>query len=186
MKSSSVANHVKSAKHVDGKKRLASKQAHEQDIARALSVHNEQTHLKGETLPEQQQVFRVKVVLSFLKAAAPLSKLDSFQEIFKESAYRLADRRNISDLVPYIQKQEQAMICDEMKGRHISITFYGTTRLREALAVIRFVNDDWRLVQQLGRLQMLAKSISGEELARELISILSIMYSIAPTCCLLP
>ena len=36
LKSSSVANHVKSAKHVDGKKRLASKQAHEQDIARAF------------------------------------------------------------------------------------------------------------------------------------------------------
>ena len=66
LKSSSVANHVKSAKHVDGKKRLASKQARQQDIARALSVHNEQTHLKGETLPEQQQVFCVKVVLSFL------------------------------------------------------------------------------------------------------------------------
>ena len=34
--------------------------------------------------------------------------------------------------------------------------------------------------QQLVRLQMLAKNVTGEELARELISILSIMYSIAP------
>ena len=30
------------------------------------------------------------------------------------------------------------------------------------------------------RLQMLAKSVSGDELARKLISILSIIYSIAP------
>ena len=59
MKNSSVANHVKSAKHLDGKKQLASKQAREQDIAKPLSVHNEKTHLKGETLTEQQSVFRV-------------------------------------------------------------------------------------------------------------------------------
>ena len=93
LKGSSIANHVKSAKHVDGKKGLASKQACEQDTARVLSVHNEQTHLKGKTLPEQQQVFHVKVVSSFLKAAVPLSKLDSFRKIFEESAYRLADQR---------------------------------------------------------------------------------------------
>ena len=179
LKSSSVANHVKSTKHVDGKKRLEIKQAHEQDIARALSVHNEQTHLKGETLPEQQQVFHVKVVSSFLKAAVPLSKLDSFREIFEESAYCLGDRRNMSDLVPFIHKHEQAMICDEIKGRHISIIFDGTTRLGEALAVvIHFVSDDWSLLQRLVRLQILAKSVSEEELARELISILSITYSI--------
>ena len=84
---------MKSAKHADGTKRLTSKQAHEQDIARVLSVHNEQIHLNGENLPEQQQVFRVKVVSSFLQAAVPLSKLDSFRKIFEESAYRLADQR---------------------------------------------------------------------------------------------
>ena len=134
---------MKSAKHVDVKKRLASKQVHEQDIARVLSVHNEQTHFKGVILPEQQQVFHVKVVSFFLKAAVQLSKLDSFREIFEESAYHLADRRNMSDLVLFIQKHEQAMICNEIKGQHISIIFDGTTRLREALAiVICFVNDD--------------------------------------------
>ena len=86
-----------------------------------MSVHNEQTHLKGKTLLEQQQVFCVKVVSSFLKAAVPLSKLDSFREIFEEGAYRLADQRNMSDLVPFIQKHEQAMICNGINGQHISI-----------------------------------------------------------------
>ena len=102
------ANHVT----VDGKKRLASKQAREQDTARVLSVHNEQICLKGVALPEQQQVLHVKVVSSFLKAAVPLSMLDSFMEIFEESAFHLADQKNMSDLVPFIQKHEQAMICD--------------------------------------------------------------------------
>ena len=123
MKSSSVANHVKSVKHLDGKKQLASKQAREQDIAKTLSVHNEKTHLKGETLPEQQQVFRVKVITSFLRAAVPLSKLKTFREIFEENAFCLGDRRNTSDLIPFIQKQEQAIICEEIRGRHISVIF---------------------------------------------------------------
>ena len=70
----------------------------------------------------------VKVVSSFLKAAVSLSKLDSFREIFEESAYYLADRRNMSDLVPFIQKHEQAVICDETHFHH----FNGINRLREA------------------------------------------------------
>ena len=99
--------------------------------------------MKGETLPDQQQVFCVKLVSSFLKAGVPLSKLDNFREIFEESVYHLADQRNMSNLVRFIQKQEQAGICNEIKGRHVSIIFDGTTRLGEALAiVIHFVNDD--------------------------------------------
>ena len=56
-------------------------------------------------------MFHLKVVSSYLKAAVSLSKLDSFREVFKKSAYCLANPRNISDLVPFIQKHEQAMIC---------------------------------------------------------------------------
>ena len=82
-----------------------------------MSVHNEQTYLKGVALPEQQQVFRIKVVSSFLKSAIPLS-MNSFREIFEKSAYRLADQRNMSNVVPFIQKHDQAMICDEIKGQH--------------------------------------------------------------------
>lgn len=93
-------------------------------------------------------MFHVKVVISFLKAAVSLSKLDNFREIFEESAYHLEDRRNMPDLVSFIQKQEQAMICDEIKRQHIFCIFDGTTRLGEPIAVvIRFVNDDWRRVQ---------------------------------------
>ena len=84
----------------------------------------------------------------------------------------------MSNLVPFIQKHEQAMICNEINGRFYH--FNGTTRLREALVVvIRFVNDDWRVWNNdwLGFRCLL--SVNGEELARDLISILSIMYNIA-------
>jgi len=54
-----------------------------------------------------------------------------------------------------------------------------TTRLGEALAIIlRFVSSDWKIEQRLVRVQMLSKSLSGEEIARELISVPSVSFSI--------
>ena len=49
----------------------------------------------------------------------------------------------------------------------------------KALAiVIQFVSDEWSLEQRLVKLQLLTKSMSGEEIAHELISVLSVHYSI--------
>ena len=70
-KCSSVKNHIKSDKHHSGKERLAGKEA----LNKTLPKHNDETHLKGETLPEQQQVFRMKVVTAFLSVAIPLNQL---------------------------------------------------------------------------------------------------------------
>ena len=80
VKSSSLRTHVKSAKHQAGKKKLASKEARERDIAHALAAYDEEKHLKGETLPENQQVYRVKIVTTFLRAAVPLSKLEYYMQ----------------------------------------------------------------------------------------------------------
>ena len=67
-------------------------------------------HPVGETLPMDQRVYRVKVLKCFLRAAVPLTKLDYFRELLEESAYRLSDRRHMSDLVPLVVSQEQADI----------------------------------------------------------------------------
>ena len=66
--------HIKSGKHDEGKKRLGKMKANDQDIAQSLKKYNEQVHGRGETLPEQQQVFCVKVVKIFLQAGVPLGK----------------------------------------------------------------------------------------------------------------
>ena len=62
----------------------------------------------------------------------------------------------------------------------MSVIFDGTTRRGEALAVVlRFVdNKQWVILQHLVCLQLLVKSLSGEEIARELFGILSVNYSI--------
>lgn len=68
----------------------------------------------------------------------------------------------------------------EVHGRNISVIFDGTTRLGEALViVIRYLDDEWKLCQQIASIKMLSKSMTGEEIARELIDVLSVMYGIS-------
>ena len=179
LKRSTIHNHVKSHKHVTSKSKLAMKKMQHQDIAEALEKHNEEVHLQGETLPEKQQVYRVKVVTAFLRAGIPLSKLDTFRDLFEESAYHLTDKRHMSDLVPFVLKQEEGRIRNEISGKALSVIFDGTSRLGEALAsIVRFAGEEWTLEQRLIRLQMLSKSLTGEETAKELINTLSVTYSV--------
>ena len=134
----------------------------------------------GETLPVQQQVYsyRVKVVTALLKAGIPLSKLDCLRDILEENAFRLTDRRHMFDLVPFVLNEEIARLKNEIDGKYLSLIFDGTSRLGEAMAVVRFVSSDWTLEQRLLSMQMLSKSMTGEEVARELISVLSVQYGV--------
>ena len=107
LKRSTIHNHVKSHQHVTSKRKLAVKNKQYQDIAEALESHNEKVHLQGETLP--------------------LSKLDTFRDFFEEGAYRLTDKRHMSDLVPFMLKQEEGRILSEISGKALSVIFDGTS-----------------------------------------------------------
>ena len=164
---------------MEGKRKIGSKHAREADIAQALRAYNKEVHGKGETLPEEQQVFRVQVLTTFLKAGVPLAKLPIFRDLLEAGGYRLTDTRHMLDLVPFVQQQEIAKVKDEISNKHVSLIFDGTTRLGEVLAVIvRFV-DGWKIKQRLVRLQFLQKSLNGEEIAREIINILSVKMGIS-------
>lgn len=181
LKSSSVKNHVKSDKHNIGKLRLKEKQAKERDIATALIAHNQDSHPQGETLPMNQQVYRVKVLRTFLKAGVPMNKMDHFRDILEEAAVRLTDRSHLMNLLPFILDEERNRLKTAISDENVSFIFDGTTRIGEALAIIlRHVTSDFTIKQYLIRLQMLVKSMNGEELARELISCLSVSYGIKP------
>ena len=81
-------------------------------------------------------------------------------------------------MVPLVVAQEQADMKAEIKGRQLSFVFDGTTRLGEALAiVIRFIDSSFLIQQHLIRLQLLSKSMTGEEIAREIMNTLSAQYS---------
>ena len=134
----------------------------------------------GEIIAGNMQVFCVEVLSTFLCAGVPLNKLELFRELFEENGYRLTDRRNMYDLIPFIQKCEFNIISEEIKEKCLSVIFDGTTRLGEALAiVICFVDDRLKINQRLIHLQIVVKSLTGEELAKELMSVLSVNYGIA-------
>lgn len=107
LKRSIIKNHVQSLKHQKIKQRLLSKEKREQDIAKSLRQYNDENHPRGETLPESQQVYRVKVVMAFLKAGMPLSKIESFRSILEENSFRLTDRRSMHDYVPFVLKEKE-------------------------------------------------------------------------------
>ena len=92
LKSSVVHNHVRSNKHKLGKNRLARKDVTERDIAAAFTRTQQEEHPGGETLPEEERVYRVRVVQAFLCTATPLNKLAHFWGLFEENALRLTDK----------------------------------------------------------------------------------------------
>lgn len=54
--------------------------------------YNSECCLCCETLPENQQLFRMKVVRTFLQAGGAHSKLDHFRELLEGTGYRLSDK----------------------------------------------------------------------------------------------
>jgi hypothetical protein len=110
LKRSIIANHIASVKHKQSKVRLARTESRERDIAEALVSYDQQVHPRGETLSTDQRVYRIKVVMYFLKAGVPLAKLDHFRDILEKHAYRLCDRRGMSDLIPFIVSEEMNQI----------------------------------------------------------------------------
>lgn len=78
--------------------------------------------------------------------------------------------------MPFVVVQEQA----EIKGEIMeSVIFDGTTRLEEARAIVRFIDKSFNTEKHLVHLQLLSKSTSGEETARELINTLSTQFGIS-------
>ena len=171
MKKSVLIQHVKSVKHATGKERLASKQARERNIADMLRKYDKDEHPIGESLSEEVRVYRIKVVTSFLKAGVPLSKIDCFRDLLEENTFQLFQASNLSQLVPFIHQQEQISVKNQIDQQEISIIFYGTIHACEALVIlVRFFFDEkWNIQQRVVKLMLLAKSLTGEEVARQLI-----------------
>ena len=71
-----MKTHMRSTKHQERQSKHQSMELQERDITTALGTFNKKVHNKGETLPLDMQVYRLKVVSTFLCAAILLSKLD--------------------------------------------------------------------------------------------------------------
>ena len=69
----------------------------------------------------------------------------------------------------------ESRIKREISGKFLSLVFDGTSRPGEVLAVVARYIDGWAIQQHLVRLKFLTRSTSAEEIARELINILSVV-----------
>ena len=173
-KKSIIDLHIKSVKHSQGKRRLASTKKHDQDIINALGKYDEEFHPEGESLLNSTRLYRIKVVTTMLKAGVPLNKVDAFRDLLEESSYALTSATNLRQLLPFIRHQELDTLKRKISNRPLSIIFDGTTHVCEALViVVRYISDSWEIQQRVCRLMLLAKSVTGEELARQIITVLS-------------
>ena len=63
------------------------------------------------------------------------------------------------------------------------IIFDGTTHVCKAFVVVlRYLTDDWELKQCVGQLKLLAKSMTGDKLAQQIVVVLSTELGTAPHC----
>ena len=174
LKKSVIKLHVDSSKHKSYKVKLQNREARQRGIVEALISYDSTSHPKGETLSDNVCVYRVNVVTAFLKAGVPLYKVDSFRDLLEEHAFHLSGGQHLSEPIPFILHQEKSRIKKEIAGKQLSVIFDGTTHVEEALAIVlRFVDDDYEIKQRLACIKLLKKSMTGEELARVLISTLS-------------
>ena len=77
---------MKSSKHAKGKERMSKKEDREKELAESFQKYNDDVHLRKETLPHAQQVFRMKVLKVFLRAGITLNKLAVFVNYWRRVA----------------------------------------------------------------------------------------------------
>ena len=80
----------------------------------------------------------------FLRAGVLFEKIECFGELLEESAFRLVDKRYmyLLDLIPFILKEKQARIKQEIADKHVSVISDGTLCLGEVMGVVlRFVHE---------------------------------------------
>ena len=122
----------------------------------------------------------MKVLSTCLRKGVPIYKTDDFRNLLEENALCLAGRKPMSDLIPFILSKEQRQIKAEIEGLPVAVISDGTPRLGEALVtILRFVDRlTHKIHQRLVRMHLLTKSMTGEEVARELLSVLSTEYGV--------
>lgn len=70
---------------------------------------------------------------------------------------------------------------------NFSVIFDGSTRQGEAIAIIvRFVDNNWNIIQRLERIDVCSKSVNANELAQVLNQCLSVDYGVRANSLLAP
>ena len=73
------------------------------------------------------------------------------------------------DIVQALKQYEINRLKEEITGQHVSIVFDGTMHVCETMVVVLRYVTDWVIKQSICRLMLLVKSMTGEEVARQII-----------------
>ena len=93
--------------------------------------------------------------------------------------FSLSASTNLCQLIPFVRENEINQLKERISGRHVGITFDGTTHVCEAFVVVLcYVTQNWVIKQEVCRMMFLVKSLTGEEVARQLMTSLSTELSI--------
>ena len=166
-KKSSISALIRSAKHNNGKEKLQAKAESVVSITDHLRAYVNEFHPVGETLPENIQLYRLRVTQVLLQAGIPIEKVEGdFRDLLEENGFRLTANTHLRQCIPIIHSKFRKDLSQELAGKDISVVFDGSTRLGEAFALVtRYVTDDLRIVQRLACLKCVEKSMSGNEIS---------------------
>ena len=188
LKLSIVRSHVQSTRHQNGKASLEKERNRQQLVKQSFLSYQERNKKSlarcglTEAVPIDHCLQRIKVVRSLLTAGIPLAKLDKIRHLRESGTTHLTSVSYLAEYIPFIQEQEADLLKKELAEAHstCSVIFDGSTCLGEALAILlRFVDQDWHLKQRLVRFHIVAKSMSVQQLARALITYLSLKFSLS-------
>ena len=113
-------------------------------------------------------MYRVRVLMTILQSDVVLAKIKCFGDLLEENALALTSVSNLRQLLRFVLTQEIARIKEAISGRPISIMFDGMTHVCKAmLMVVRYLKQD------VCQLMLLTKSMTGEEVARQIVSTIS-------------
>ena len=181
LKKSIVHVHIASAKHLRGINQLKFKKKEERDLALAWESYKAAENPVGVTLPTVQSVCRIRCLRHFLCAGIGLTKIDKLRGLLQENAYSLTGSQHMRELIPFINQQELNLVKSEIADRFVSVIIDETAHVTEEMVIIvRYVNvtsEKWVIEQHIARL-LPSKSLTGEEVAHQLITTLSTQLGI--------
>ena len=183
--------HVHSERHKNGKDAHRMEEERQQ-MAKASFEQYRRRHCNADSISElagtgltsavsdEISARCIQTVQSVLKTGIALQKVDHLRPLLEANNCSLTHSSHLTTYIPFILEEEDKQLHAEIVSTTaLSVVFDGSTHLGEAVAIIvRFVDTNRILQQQLVRLQVVSSSLNGQELTGKLIQCLSVKFQI--------
>lgn len=127
-----------------------------------------------QNVPRETHVYRWRVVESFLYAGIACSKIEMLRPLLEREGHTLTSRSHLESLyIPQIEAREVKRLTAEMKDKHFTLVFDGTTRLGEAIALVtRCITNDFNIQMRLIAFKTTKVHLNGDALFRLIVTTL--------------